>query len=242
MAALFLDSTNGEPIEDFALRTAEAWGGGQAGQDQGLLLVFAIGDRRSRIEVGYGLEPVISDALARRILAQARPLLRAKDFDGALTLTVSTLVQTFENSQWLKDNALGTDASPAGVAPVGTVSTSWLGSISEKNGLGYFLMIVFLYPLGALLDAGIRRRRSRGTPVYMLVLIGGVVGLILQKDDPGGSLGGMVPMIFAAGVGVHGALVRIRNRARLASQAPQAPQVPDPRHPRHPRPPRRASA
>jgi hypothetical protein len=64
IAVLTIPSLEGEPIEPFALRVAEAWRLGQAGVDNGILLVVAPRDRRARIEVGYGLEGVVPDAIA----------------------------------------------------------------------------------------------------------------------------------------------------------------------------------
>ena len=68
MVVLIVPDTDGEPIEGFALRVAEAWQPGQTRRDDGLLLVVSTGDRRMRLEVGYGLEGVIPDATARRII------------------------------------------------------------------------------------------------------------------------------------------------------------------------------
>ncbi len=56
------------PIEDFSIRVAEAWGIGRAETDNGALVVVSIEDRRSRLEVGYGLEPMLPDGVAGRIL------------------------------------------------------------------------------------------------------------------------------------------------------------------------------
>ncbi|MCB1324418.1 MAG: TPM domain-containing protein [Spirochaetales bacterium] len=69
MVVLIVPDTDGEPIESFALRVAETWQPGSGDQDNGLLLVVSAGDRRMRLEVGYGLEGVIPDATARRIIA-----------------------------------------------------------------------------------------------------------------------------------------------------------------------------
>lgn len=80
IAVLTLRTTHGEAIEDFAQRIASAWKGGQADKDSGALVVLAVDDRRSRIEVGYGLEDRISDAEASRILSRAAPQLRAGDY------------------------------------------------------------------------------------------------------------------------------------------------------------------
>src|ERR1043165_9026775 len=59
MALATLPSLEGEPIDDVANTIYRAWGVGQKGKNEGILLLLAIGDRRSRLEVGYGLEPII---------------------------------------------------------------------------------------------------------------------------------------------------------------------------------------
>jgi uncharacterized protein len=88
MAVLIVDSTGGEPIEDYSMRVAQKWGGGRAGEDRGVLLTLAIEDRRSRLEVGYGLESVITDFDAARLVEQMRPELRREDFGAAVELAV----------------------------------------------------------------------------------------------------------------------------------------------------------
>lgn len=63
-----MPSTEGEPIESFALRVAEARTLGRTGIDDGALLVVAVKDRQLRIEVGYGLEGALIDATSNRII------------------------------------------------------------------------------------------------------------------------------------------------------------------------------
>ena len=55
-------------IEDYSIRLAEQWGIGKKGEDTGILLLLAMGERRVRIEVGYGLEGIIPDGLAGEII------------------------------------------------------------------------------------------------------------------------------------------------------------------------------
>lgn len=93
LAVLVIDSTAFEPIEDFSLRVAEAWAGGSAERDDGLLVTFAARDRRMRIEVGYGLEAIVPDLVAQGILDGARSLLRAGDWDAAVEHVVMSLVR-----------------------------------------------------------------------------------------------------------------------------------------------------
>ncbi len=64
VAVVTLPSLDGGEPADFAVRLFERWGIGQVGQDNGLLILTAIEDRAVRIEVGYGLEPIIPDGLA----------------------------------------------------------------------------------------------------------------------------------------------------------------------------------
>ena len=70
VAVLIVVTTEDEPIEGYALRVAEAWKLGRKGIDDGALLVVAKDDRPLRIEVGYGLEGALPDAIAKRIIAE----------------------------------------------------------------------------------------------------------------------------------------------------------------------------
>jgi uncharacterized protein len=74
----------GEPIEDVANALFRKWGIGQKGKDNGLLLLLVTGDRRMRLEVGYGLEPIIPDGYAGSVLRAMRPFLRQQRYGDAL--------------------------------------------------------------------------------------------------------------------------------------------------------------
>jgi uncharacterized protein len=67
-ALLTIASLEGEAIEDYSMRVAEAWKLGDAQKDDGLILLVVVNDRKARIEVGYGLEGDIPDALAGRVI------------------------------------------------------------------------------------------------------------------------------------------------------------------------------
>ncbi|HZH18040.1 MAG TPA: TPM domain-containing protein [Archangium sp.] len=84
MAVLVVGTTGGEPIEDYAMRAAQAWRGGQAGEDNGLLFVLAVDDRRMRLDVGYGLEEHLPDGSVRRLLDAQLPLMRQRAYAGAI--------------------------------------------------------------------------------------------------------------------------------------------------------------
>src|SRR5262249_3450725 len=76
-----IDSLDGEPLEDYANRLFRAWGLGQAGENNGVLLLVAKNDHKMRIEVGYGLEGTLTDLHTRLIIENTMvPAFRAGDF------------------------------------------------------------------------------------------------------------------------------------------------------------------
>jgi uncharacterized protein len=84
MAIVTLPSLEGDPVEDVANALYRKWGVGRKGADEGVLLLLSIRDRRSRLEVGYGLEPIITDGDAGEILRAMRPYLRESQYGPAL--------------------------------------------------------------------------------------------------------------------------------------------------------------
>jgi len=94
LVVLTVTSTDGEPIESYALRVAEAWRIGRAKIDDGAILVVASEDRRVRIEVGYGLEGVLTDATSKRIIEDTLvPAFRAGDYAGGIEAGMARLMQ-----------------------------------------------------------------------------------------------------------------------------------------------------
>jgi uncharacterized protein len=69
MVLAIFRSLEGENLEDFSIRLAERWRVGQRGLDNGVILLVFLDDRRVRLEIGYGLEPVLPDAIARTIIS-----------------------------------------------------------------------------------------------------------------------------------------------------------------------------
>jgi uncharacterized protein len=91
LAVVTLGSLGGDPIEDFAVKLFEQWGIGKKDKSNGLLLLIAVQDRKSRIEVGYGLEPVITDGISGEILRSLRPYFRANQYGEGLHAGTSAL-------------------------------------------------------------------------------------------------------------------------------------------------------
>ena len=88
-------TTGGVPIEDWAVRAFEKWKVGRKGIDDGLVLFIFTEDRKLRIEVGYGLEGDMPDAMAARIINDVIvPRIRAGDRDGAVSAGVNAILDT----------------------------------------------------------------------------------------------------------------------------------------------------
>lgn len=83
-AIVTVDTLDDEPVEDVANRLFTQWGIGKKGTNEGLLILLAIKDHKNRVEVGYGLEPIVPDGYAGGVLRGIRPILRQGNYGGAL--------------------------------------------------------------------------------------------------------------------------------------------------------------
>ena len=94
VAVLIVASVQPEGVEQYALRVVEAWKLGRQGIDDGALLLIAKDDRRLRIEVGYGLEGALNDAIAKRIISETiTPRFREGDFYGGVDAGVEAMLK-----------------------------------------------------------------------------------------------------------------------------------------------------
>ena len=90
---LTVPSLEGENIEEFSIKVAEAWKIGQQQRDNGILLIVSKQERKIRIEVGRGLEGKLTDLMAGRIIDQViKPRFKQGDFDGGFITGTSALV------------------------------------------------------------------------------------------------------------------------------------------------------
>jgi uncharacterized protein len=95
VAIVMLPTTQPETIEQFGIRLADAWKVGRKGADDGVIVIVAKNDRRMRIEVGYGLEGAIPDAIAKRIVSDVMaPRFKQGDFYGGLQGAVEAIGKT----------------------------------------------------------------------------------------------------------------------------------------------------
>ena len=139
VAVAIVSSLEGETIETYANLLGEEWGVGDA-EDRGALILLAIEDRQLRVEVGYGLEPIIPDGRAGEIRDGMTSHLRAGDYDSAVTLAVAQVAQIV--------------AADAGVSLTGQVQTPQRRG--RRRGSWWPLLLVLLLLLLP------RRRRVGG--------------------------------------------------------------------------------
>src|SRR5947208_512436 len=100
IAVLIVPTTDGEAIEQFSLRVAEAWKIGRKKVDDGALLVIAKNDRRLRIEVGYGLEGALTDATTKRIIdEEITPKFKSGDFAGGVSAGVNRMLRVVDGEK-----------------------------------------------------------------------------------------------------------------------------------------------
>ena len=94
MAVVVVKSLDGVSVEEAAVKLFELWGIGKKGKDNGLLLLWSTGDRRVRVEVGYGLEGTLNDGKVGAILdTYVMPKFKAGDFDQGLIDGVDALTR-----------------------------------------------------------------------------------------------------------------------------------------------------
>jgi uncharacterized protein len=87
-------SLQGYEISDYGYQLGRSWGIGQKAMNNGLILLVAPADRRVRIEVGYGLEPIVTDAFSSVVIqTQILPKFRNKDFDGGVRAGTQALIE-----------------------------------------------------------------------------------------------------------------------------------------------------
>jgi uncharacterized protein len=171
IAVLIIPSLEGEALDDYSIRVATAWKLGQKGRDNGALLIIAMKERKVRIEVGYGLEPTLTDAKCFLIIQnEILPHFRSGQFYEGIEAGVTGIIQVVRGVY----------------QPTSTRSRSTPGR--SGGGLINWLIILF-FPLvwilsytgkwgGGILGAGAGALLpySFFGPSLLLMLIGGAVG------------------------------------------------------------------
>jgi uncharacterized protein len=157
-------------IEQFANDAMHQWGVGQKGKDNGAVLFLFTGNRKMRIEVGYGLESVLTDAKARDITSTIiKPRLKAADYDGAVEQGADAMLAVIRG-EGLKGTGRTVRETRHPVSPVQT--RSWtglgLGELVVVVALCVVLPVMIVILLVIVLVRGGRRTASR-TPMTTYV-------------------------------------------------------------------------
>jgi uncharacterized protein len=147
VAILLLPTTQPEAIEQFGIRLAEAWKLGRKGVDDGVIVIVAKNDRKTRIEVGYGLEGAIPDAIAKRIIAERMaPRFRENDFFGGLMAATAAIGGAIRGEQLPPPPAGGANGGGSNVDPMSALFAVMVGGMVMRGIFGFF---------GTVLAAGI---------------------------------------------------------------------------------------
>lgn len=145
---------DGASLDEWAVRTFEAWKIGRRGLDDGIALFVLASDRTIAIEVGYGLEDRVPDATASRVIREVMaPRLRAGDADGAVTAGVEAMIAAIDSQP---STAAGTTVKP-GDGP--SLVILILGGV----GVLAFLIFAIKHPRKAL---ALLWLFGRGTPRF----------------------------------------------------------------------------
>jgi uncharacterized protein len=193
VAVLIVPSTAPEEIEQYGIRVAEQWKLGRGKVADGALLLVAKGDRRLRIEVGYGLEGVLTDATSRRIIGETiTPLFRQGDFYGGINAGLDQMMRVIDG-----------ESLPA-------PDHRWQGTAPNILGLLPFLIVAVLVGsavLRSLFGRGGGAVVTAGVTGGMVWLLSKILGIALVAGVIAGlfsMFGGMSGRRWSSGGGGWG--------------------------------------
>ncbi|OFZ20629.1 MAG: hypothetical protein A2202_03890 [Bdellovibrionales bacterium RIFOXYA1_FULL_36_14] len=153
---LTVNDLQGETIESASIQVVEQWGIGSAKEDLGVLLLISKNDRVMRIEVGQGLEGVLPDAVAKRIIADViTPHFRANDYDAGITNGVITIAQYALPNEKIFNSSKGAIQSTSG-------RPSWLKVLLFILFILFIRTNIFTLLFGSFFGISRFGRRSSG--------------------------------------------------------------------------------
>lgn len=186
IAVVTVHSLGGEPIDMFANDLFSRWGVGAKGTDRGVMILLAVEDRRYRIEVGYGLEPVLTDALVGRFGREVVPALKAGNYNGAVGQLVHDVARVIAQSSGVKLANNVDDVLPREPAARGFNGSPYLPLIVLLGIVGFGILSSF----GSGFHGGPGRRWRRGGWGWGGPWMGGGFGGFGGGGDGGGGFGG----------------------------------------------------
>ena len=155
----------GYPIEDYGYKLGRAWGIGQNEANNGTILLVAPNERKVRIEVGYGLEPILTDALSSLIIQnQILPRFKAGDYPGGINAGADAIIEQLQAPpEQAEQRAL---AASEQLRARQSESGGGGGSIFPLLFWGFILLFVIL-PMFRRGRRGRRYRRGGGFPIVL---------------------------------------------------------------------------
>lgn len=182
VAIVTIATLNGEPIEDAAIDLYRRWGVGRKETNEGVLFLFAIQDRKSRLEVGYGLEAILTDGTAGDILRAMRPALRERRYSEAFQEAARNLGSRITQAK----NVAPPDGLPQPVYQPNPLEGVPVDKIFGYTMLGLFV-VVFLWQAYSMRGGWRGGRRGGGRGGFYIPTGGGFGG---SSSDGGSSWGG----------------------------------------------------
>ncbi|WP_370261727.1 YgcG family protein [Limnobacter sp.] len=182
VAVLLVQTTQPETIEQYSLRVAEAWKIGRKQVDDGAIVVLALQDRALRIEVGYGLEGVLTDIASKRIIEDIMvPRLRAGDVHGALQAGTQAIMRLVEGEPLPAPNATRQASTPNALEEFGPllffVAIAVGGALRKAMGR---------LPAAMAVGAGVSVLAWFLSGAVLIALLAGVAALLLTLFNQGG--------------------------------------------------------
>jgi uncharacterized protein len=154
LAVVTLKSLEGGQIDDFAVKLFKQWGIGQKDQKNGILLLVAIQDRKARIEVGYGLEPILPDALAGRVLNdQLFPAFKQQQYAAGLNAAVERVAAIVEKNEPAPANLRQPGGGKNSLFTIVAMLALFVAAGSYMLGAGIGQRVVALVPFSLLFIA-----------------------------------------------------------------------------------------
>ena len=189
VAVLTIPTLEGNALEDFSIKVADAWKIGQKGFDNGVILLVARDDRKLRMEVGYGLEGALPDAIASRIINEVIvPRFRETDYGGGIESGITAIMQAIRGESLPEPSRKSqraphadsvsmisvllfvalialltgiTQPSNGRAAMAGAISSGIFGLPTMAVGMTLWLSAIFIGSIAAIL-ASLYARRSWG--------------------------------------------------------------------------------
>ena len=163
LAILTIPTLAGDPLEDFSVRVVEKWKLGKKGKDDGILLLVVANDHKMRIEVGYGLEGDLPDALAGRIVRDVMaPRFRQGNFAGGIEAATREIIAKTGGGTVTPGGASTTEPVPTQNSPSSRPSPLGrlgiigliLGVIFKFAFFGLFVVIVIIIAIVNMFGGG----------------------------------------------------------------------------------------